>query len=162
MSYFTQLVIASYINAVGIEVIVREGLNNKSNWELALIIPKYLWSLYDDNSQYVYEERDGLFYAKDPRTGRVSYFHHTSPGNGFGGSTYNLKMVDGTTRALKGPWSSRAECMNQVGFTPCKEVTIQGKYNMADNMTMAEINKLLLPLGMECILIENRCHIIRL
>lgn len=162
MSYFTQIVIASYINAVGIEVIVREGLNNKSDWELTLVIPKCLWSLYDDNSQYIYEERDGLFYAKDPRTERVSYFHYNSPGKGFRGSTYNLKMVDGTTRTLEGPWSSRAECMNQAGFTPCKEVTIRGQYSMAGNLTMDEINRLLLPLDMECILIQNRCYIIRL
>ena len=38
-----QNIIASYINAVGITVTVKEGLNFKNKWELDLVIPKKLW-----------------------------------------------------------------------------------------------------------------------
>ena len=159
--YYAQLVIAQYFTACGIEVIVREGLNNRNDWELRLVIPKAGWSAWAD-TEYIYEQRGDLYYAINQPTGEVSYFAYSTPGKGFSGSTYNLNMIDGTTKQLIGPWSSRAECMNAAGFPPCKEVNIQGQYNMASNMTMDAINKLLIPLDMEAILIGNHVHIIRL
>ena len=164
MSYYRQQEIASYVNAVGIKVIVREGLNENSKWELRLEIPKYLHDMYEGHSENLrYTVKDGnMFLAVDERTGRVSYFFYDQPGRGFGGSKYKITMVDGSVKELIGPWSSNSRAMNAVGHEPSKEVNIDGKYNMADAMTVKEINLLLLPLEMEVVLIDSDPWIIRL
>ena len=157
-----QSIIASYINAVGMTITVKEGLNVKNKWELEIIIPKELWGLYEGRSHMQYEQRGSMYFAQDERTGRVSYFFYEKPGRGFGGCTYNLPMKDGTTAILHGPWSSNSHAMNRAGFEPSKEVIIRGRYNMADAMTVKEINLMLKPLDMECILIDGDPYIIRL
>ena len=173
MAFITNAIIESYITADEIKVIVKEGLNEKNKWELLLVIPKSLHELWDAQD-FVYSvrpasllplhsDKDGeIFFAEDPRTGRVRYFFYNGPSHGFGGYTFNLHMEDGTVRSLKGPWSSNSRAVNAVGHKPSKEVTIQGKYNMADAMTLDAINILLAPLDMECILIDNDPRIIRL
>ena len=164
MSYYRQQEVASYVNAVGIKVIVREGLNNKNDWELRLEIPKCLHELYDGRSENLrYTVKDGnMYFAVDERTGRVSYFFYDQPDRGFGGNKYKITMVDGSVKELIGPWSSNSHAMNAVGHEPSKEVNIDGKYNMADAMTIDAINELLKPLDMECILVDNDPVIIRL
>ena len=157
-----QALIATYINTLGIEVTVREGLNYKNKWELSLIIPKELWALWDTQENFIYEQRGPMYFAEDQTTGRVHYFFYDKPGRGFGGYTYNLPMKDGTTAILHGPWSSNSRAMNTYGFEPSMEVTINGRYNMADAMSLKAINKLIEPLEMECILIDNSPYIIRL
>ena len=159
---YNQRIIASYINAVGMTITVKEGLNVKNDWELELVIPKELWGLYEDCSNMQYEQRGSMYFAQDERTGRVSYFFYEKPGDGFGGCTYNLPMKDGTTAILHGPWSSNSHAMNRAGFEPSKEVTIRGRYNMADAMTVETINQLLIPLEMECIVVDGDSVIIRL
>ena len=154
-----QNIIASYINAVGMTITVKEGLNSKNKWELDLVIPKELWELYEGRSNMQYEQRGSMYFAQDERTGRVSYFFYEKPEIGY---TYNLPMKDGTTAILHGPWSSNSHAMNRAGFEPSKEVTIRGRYNMADAMTVKEINLMLKPLDMECILIDGDPYIIRL
>lgn len=163
MSYYNQLVIAQYITACNITVIVTERLNYKNAWELKLIIPKDLWSVWDNNENFIYENKEWAYFAEDPTTGRVRYFsYHGEPGHGFGGHTYHLPMVDGSTATLIGPWASNSHAMNTIGMKPSKEVTIQGRYNMADAMTVEAINQLLLPLEMECIVVDGDPVIIRL
>ena len=159
---YNRSIIASYINAVGMKIIVKEGLNFKNKWELEIIIPKELWELYEDRSHMKYEQRGSMYFAQDERTGRVSYFFYEKPGNGFSGYTYNLPMKDGTTALLHGPWSSNSHAMNRAGFEPSKEVTIEGRHRMAGVMTVEAINQLLLPLEMECIVVEGDPVIIRL
>lgn len=162
MTYYHQVIIATYINELGIEVTVREGLNYKDKWELRLVIPKELWNLWDTQENFIYEQRGPMYFAEDKTTGRVSYFFYDKPGRGFGGAQYKLNMIDGTTTTLYGPWSSNSHAMNTYGFEPSKEVNIRGRYNMADAMSLKAINKLLKPLEMECILIDNNPYIIRL
>ena len=154
-----QNIIASYINAVGMTITVKEGLNVKNDWELEIIIPKELWGLYEGRSNMKYEQRGSMYFAQDERTGRVSYFFYEKPEIGY---TYNLPMKDGTTAILHGPWSSNSHAMNRAGFEPSKEVTIRGKYNMADAMTVKAINQMLMPLEMECIVVDGDPVIIRL
>ena len=166
MSYFKQQIIASYQTKDGINVIVREGLNNKKDWELRLEIPKPLHELWDRYDHFIYDvisDPEGkMYFAEDEATGRVNYFFYNSPGSGFEGSTYKLPMKDGSIAELKGPWSSNSNAMNHIGHKPSKEVNISAKYNMASAMTIDAINKLLHPLSMECILIDNNPYIIRL
>ena len=161
MSYFTQKIIASYVNKSGIKVIVRESLNEKNHWELRLEIPKSLHHLYERQT-FVYEKRGHLYFGEDKETGRVRFFFYDKPSHGFGGSKYELKLIDGSTATLIGPWSSNSTCMNNAGFEPSMYVNIEGIYNMADHMTLKVINQLLLPLQMEAILIDNEPWIIRL
>ena len=87
----------------------------------------------------LYEERNHIFYAE--RFGFVSFFYYSKPGDGFGGSEFPITMKDKTCRILKGPWSSRASCVNKQGFGPCLDVTItetesQYKCNLAGAVTL--------------------------
>lgn len=151
MSYWTQNVIASYVNEQGIEIIIREGLNTKHQWELRLVVPKNLWHLYNDQ-QYVYDKKvlagaGTMYLGKQEETGEVRFFWYDGPSHGFGGSKYDLTLTDGSVDTLIGPWSSSASAMNRAGFSPCLEVNIESRYNMASAMTMEAINKLIMPMG---------------
>ena len=163
---YKQSIIASYTTDDGIKVIVLEGLNIINDWELRLEIPKHLHELWNRQSSFVYDvihtEQGDMYFAEDSSTGRVRYFFYNGPSHGFGGHTYKLPMKDGSTATLIGPWSSNSEAMNSVGHTPSKEVNIDSKWNMADAMSVTAINKLLLPLEMECILVDSDPIIIRL
>ena len=70
-----------------------------------------------------YEERGGIYYAE--REGFASYFYYIHPDVGFGGREFPITMKDGTKKVLKGPWSSRAACVNLMGFGPIVDVTIK-------------------------------------
>jgi len=161
MSYYNVKIIAQYTTTEGIIVIVKEGLNCKRDWELRLVIPKQLWADYNTEN-FLFDKKDSLYFGTDAKTGRCRYYHYDTPSTGFSGSKHKITLLDGTSEILIGPWSSRTECMNLAGFEPCKEVNIESQYNMADNLTLVRINGLLLPLDMECILIDNNAHIIRL
>ena len=165
MGYFNQAIIENYITADEIKVIVKEGLNEKNKWELRLEIPRHLWNLWNKD-EFIFSAintpEGKMYFAEDPRTGRVRYFFYNQPGRGFGGHKYNLKMKDGSIHELIGPWSSNSHAMNIFGHKPSKEVNIHSRYNMADAMTLDAINILLAPLDMECILIDNDPRIIRL
>lgn len=63
-----------------------------------------------NSDELVYNEIKGIYYSiKD---GYASYLYYVKPGDGFAGRVFTVKMVDGTSRDLKGPWSSRAGCVN--------------------------------------------------
>lgn len=72
-----------------------------------------------------YEERNDLYYAE--HNGYVSFYFYTQPGNGFGGTIFDIVMKNGTERSLKGPWSSRAGVANRLGFGPCLDVSLTDK-----------------------------------
>src|SRR2546423_1221540 len=64
--------------------------------------PKYselIWKVkqLNENETFYYGEEDGYAYF---------LLHDSRNERGFGGSTYTLKMFDGSTRMIKGPWSS--------------------------------------------------------
>ncbi|WP_312909965.1 hypothetical protein [Natronosalvus caseinilyticus] len=60
------------------------------------------------------------------KDGFVSYYAWSGDGNdgGFAGRCYTITMRDGETVTLKGPWSSRAGCVNQRSFGPIVDVRI--------------------------------------
>jgi hypothetical protein len=71
-----------------------------------------------------------LFYAWHP-SGYVSYFAGTSDHSGYGGSVFNVTLLDGTKDSWKGPWSSNSMSMNQVFPASCECViieTVEGTY----------------------------------
>lgn len=72
-----------------------------------------------------FEMRNGLWYAE--LDGYVKYLAHSGEDKnqgGFCGDHYNITLIDGSKKVLKGPWSSRSECANLMGFGPCIEVSI--------------------------------------
>ena len=70
----------------------------------------------------VFEKRGDLYFGE--KEGLVEFFSYSRPGQGYGGRVYTLRMEDGSTAELKGPWSSRAGAMNAAGFTHCLDVAI--------------------------------------
>ena len=76
---------------------------------------------------FVYEQRGNLYFAVDQDSKQVSYFAYERPGQGYGGHIFTLNMVDGTTRNLIGPWSSRCAVMNEAGFPHSIECSIKGE-----------------------------------
>jgi hypothetical protein len=63
-----------------------------------------------NQEELLFNEVNGIYYSICD--GYASYLYYVAPGDGFAGRVFTLKMVDGTTRDLKGPWSSRAGCVN--------------------------------------------------
>lgn len=62
-----------------------------------------------------FEHKDGLWWAIQPN-GLVRYFAHSGRDvneGGFGGSSFDI-MHKGQRKTLKGPWSSRAACVNMM------------------------------------------------
>ncbi len=79
---------------------------------------------HTEEMRFVHDESTDIWYAEDD--GFVRYYHWSGPGNegGFGGTSYQITTVDGETVTLKGPWSSRAGVVNQIGFGPVVEVKL--------------------------------------
>ena len=71
-----------------------------------------------DRSDLRFEHDDGYYVAID--NGYVEYFAWSGDGNdgGFSGRSFEITTVDGEQVTLKGPWSSRAGCVNQLSFGP--------------------------------------------
>lgn len=80
-----------------------------------------------DLDEMEFIQRGNLYYAE--LDGFVQFFCYDSPDNGFGGSHFKLHMKDGSTKILKGPWSSGTYAMNDAGFGPCAEASISIKLN---------------------------------
>jgi|GEM_PF-1304091 len=76
--------------------------------------------------------RDEMRFEHDDRiwlgtkSGFASYFAWSGDGNdgGYSGRCYDITMRDGTEVTLKGPWSSRAGCVNKRSFGPVVDVRI--------------------------------------
>jgi len=77
--------------------------------------------------EFGFEQRGPLYYAE--KDGCVRFYAYNGPGQGFGGREFSIRMENGEERVLKGPWSSRAGCMNRAGFGPCVDVHFVIKSN---------------------------------
>jgi hypothetical protein len=75
---------------------------------------------------FVYEERDGTYRAENDE-GLGDFMHWKGPHNegGFSGHVFTITMKDGSTRQLKGPWSSNSSWVNSMfpDRNPLIEVT---------------------------------------
>lgn len=79
----------------------------------------------DNQTIYFAESTDGICHF---------YLHNTKNEGGFYGREYELNLADGSKKKIKGPWSSRAEVMNEFGFGPIMDCGVHAeddKYNMA-------------------------------
>jgi len=80
---------------------------------------------------FYYKEFENLYFSE--YKGFVQYFSYDKPGNGFGGATFNIKMVDGSSKQLVGPWSSRSSVMNSE-YTPFMRSTECSVRESTDNI----------------------------
>lgn len=77
-----------------------------------------------DRSELRFDHEDGLWIAID--NGYVEYFAWSGEGNdgGYSGRSFEITTVDGDEVTLKGPWSSRAGCVNKRRFGPVVDVRL--------------------------------------
>lgn len=77
-----------------------------------------------DRSELRFEHEDGLWVAID--NGYVEYFAWSGDGNdgGYSGRSFEIATVDGEQVTLRGPWSSRAGCVNKRSFGPVVDVRL--------------------------------------
>ena len=100
-----------------------EALDARVDWYLEFANSPKLILLVDkipDSDDFVFEQRGNLYFAE--KDGGVRFFAYSGPDRGFAGRHFPIKMNDGTTKKLIGPWSSRAGCMNDAGFTKCVDI----------------------------------------
>lgn len=60
----------------------------------------------------------GLFYLSETE-GLVNFFLSNQDKHGFGGRTFEIDLISGEHRSVKGPWSSRAGVANYYLEKPC-------------------------------------------
>ena len=77
-----------------------------------------------ERSELRFEHEGGLWAAIED--GYVEYFAWSGDGNdgGYSGRSFEITTVDGEEVTLKGPWSSRAGCVNQRSFGPVVDVLL--------------------------------------
>lgn len=75
-----------------------------------------------ERSELRFENEDELWVAIED--GFVEYFAWSGDGNdgGYSGRCFEITTVDGEQVTLKGPWSSRAGCVNQRSSGPVVDV----------------------------------------
>jgi hypothetical protein len=79
--------------------------------------------LFDKEPDYKtlrYQKKGCLYLAQQGPF--VNFFYYTRPGEGYGGRVFSIVLEDDTPVDLVGPWSSNSSCLNQAGFTPCREI----------------------------------------
>lgn len=65
-----------------------------------------------NEEERVYSNKENIYFSC--LEGMASYFAYSGPSDGFGGREFDIKMDDGTTKTLIGPWSSRAGAVNTL------------------------------------------------
>ena len=98
------------------------------------------------------------------KDGYVSYYAWSGDGNegGFSGSCYDITMRDGTEVTLRGPWSSRAGCVNQRSFGPIMDVRITTDPSALERGYTFRTGALTLEAAKQAIdLVDEPCHLER-
>jgi len=85
-----------------------------------------------ERSDLRFEQEDGLWVAIE--NGYVEYFSWSGDGNdgGYSGRSFEITTVDGEQVTLRGPWSSRAGCVNKRRFGPVVDVRLTGDPGVLD------------------------------
>lgn len=96
--------------------------------------------------------------------GYASYYAWSGDGNdgGFSGRCYEITMRSGETVTLKGPWSSRAGCVNQRSFGPVLDVRISTDPSALERGYTFRTGALTLGAAKQAIdLVDGVCHLER-
>lgn len=104
-----------------------EVLDARVDWKEGYGNPPKLQVLVDetpDRSDLRFRTEGGIWYAE--HDGYAEYYSWSGPGNegGFSGRCLKVQSVDGEEVLLKGPWSSRAGCVNLRGLGPVVDVSL--------------------------------------
>jgi hypothetical protein len=119
-----------------------ELINGKINWnhgwangpELELKVD-YIPHL----AELAFTRKGDCFSAE--KDGFVQYFYWHEPSgqqSGFGGWNIEINLIDGSSITLKGPWSSRCQVMNKMGFQTSVEALLidKDKKRLAGSVTL--------------------------
>ena len=102
----------SYNNSPDIIIQLHEGVEWRDIFAKVGEAPGYL--LYREIPS---GSRSHYYYATHP-CGLAQYFNHSGDPlineGGFGGAAFGVQLPDGSSKVLKGPWSSRATCVNMA------------------------------------------------
>jgi len=93
-----------------------EGLGNSPDLYLLVdSVPGIAELRYEIHGSIYHAEMDGFV--------QFGHYNFERGGNqdGYGGREWEITMLDGTTRMLRGPWSSNSAAVNAAGFPHCKE-----------------------------------------
>lgn len=103
------------MNILDAQVEWREEVGNDPRLEL-------LVDETPDRSELRFEHEDGLWVATD--NGYVEYFAWSGDGNdgGYSGRCFEITTAEDESVTLKGPWSSRAGCVNKRSLGPVVDV----------------------------------------
>lgn len=103
-------------------------LNARVNEMVGYANPPHLELLVDTlDHEFTYRAKQtdhGTAYFAETE-GHVRFFHH-SPNNerGYGGYVFHITLTDGTTRNVRGPWSSNGEQMEKYFGIQTESVSI--------------------------------------
>ena len=107
-----------------------------------------------------FEHEDGIYCGI--ADGFAYYFAWSGDGNdgGFSGRCYDITMRDGTEVTLKGPWSSRAGCVNRRSFGPVVDVRITTDPSVLERGYTFRSGSLTLEAAKQAIdLVDEPCHL---
>jgi hypothetical protein len=99
-----------------IAMILSAQINYQLEWDIDPTIELFFDAMPTKKDyNFVYEERDGTYRAENDE-GLGDFLHWKGPHNegGFSGHVFTITMKDGTTRQLKGPWSSNSSWVNSM------------------------------------------------
>lgn len=138
-----------------IDVEWREQYNNSPDIVLTLKEGVSLETLFPRIAEYplhleIPANSRGFYYYRSHKCGLVEYFIHdgkegTNEG-GFGGAIFKVETPTGKQKALRGPWSSRATCVNmhvEQEDAIADIILIDGKYRYASSIKVEALKALL-------------------
>ena len=135
------------------------------DWQGGLISDPQLQVFVDeipDRSELRYDHDDSIWCAISD--GYVDYFHWSGEGNdgGMSGRCYEITTVDGEQVTLRGPWSSRAGCVNQRRFGPVVDVRLTTDPGVLDRGYTFRVGTLTLEAAKQAIdLVDDASHLER-
>lgn len=113
-----------------------------------------------DRSELRFEHEDSIWCAI--QDGYVSYFAWSGNGNdgGYTGDRFEITTVDGESVTLRGPWSSRAGCVNNRSFGPVVDVRLTTNPETLKRGHTFKAGTLTLSAAKQAIdLVDEACHL---
>jgi hypothetical protein len=115
-----------------------------------------------DRYELRFEHENNIWCAIED--GYVEYFAWSGNGNdgGYTGDHYTIRMRDGEEVTLKGPWSSRAGCVNNRSFGPVVDVRLTTNSETLERGHTFKTGTLTLSAAKQAIdLVDESCHLER-
>ena len=110
-------------------------LRAEVNWQFGYANSPELKILVDKlPTKFLYQEipvPGGIFYLAETE-GEVRFFVSTSDKHGYGGGTFDITLISGEKRSVKGPWSSRAGVANYYLPNPCLSCALTNEKEVFD------------------------------